>query len=266
MQKRQEPTFKLQTWNIPPEKINEWRRLQSTFPKEQATDCTINVLCFLGVIENPDSAEKLAKEKNRRGQGTDFYETLSHIFYHFNKGEYKINHVLLTPDDPYTEVIAALTHDNMYTLGWLERGPGVPGHSVIIARIKGELYILDPQQQSGYCGLDAIRQYLSDQGIVRIFYIYKSIGKPVRNRDSTTKQIRKKSSTDSPEYKRQKTSPKSSPKNLIPPPFNLNPVVFNLGANNLGANNLGANNLGAKKKTKKKRRGGSNKTAKRSRL
>jgi len=141
----------------------------------------------------------------------------------------------------------------MYTICLLGRVPGVVGHSVVIARINGELYILDPQQQSGYCGLVAIRQYLSDQGIVRISYIYKSISKPVRNRNPTTIQIRKKSSTDSPEYKRQKTSPKSSPKNL-----------FNLGAPPLFNFNLGAP---PKKKTfKKKRRGGSNKTAKRSRL
>ena len=184
------------------------------------------------------------KKKNITKQGTNSNETLSHIFNHFNKEEYKINHELLIPDNAHDAVIAALTHDNMYTLGWLERN-GAIGHSVIIARIDRELYILDPQQQSGYCGLVAIEEYLRQQHIVRIRFIYKSISKEARHRYETKTQIRKKSSTDSPEYKKQKISPK---------------ILFNIGA---PPKNLPNPN---KKKTFKKKRGGSNKTAKRSRL
>jgi hypothetical protein len=209
MQQRQEPTFELQTWTIPPEKISAWRRLQPTFPKEQAIDCTINVLRFLGVIENPDFAEALAEEKNTKRQGTNPNEALSYIFLHFNKEEYKVNHALITPADPYAAVIAALTHDNMYTLGWLGRGHGVIGHSVVIARINGELYILDPQQQSGYCGLVAIRQYFDEQRIEGISYIYKSISKPVRNRTETATQIRRQEKLSPPSKKSRTHSPSS---------------------------------------------------------
>jgi hypothetical protein len=207
MQQRQEQTFELQTWIIPPEKLSAWRRLQPTFPKEAAIDCTINVLRFLGVIENPDFAEALAEEKNTTRRGTTRNETLSHIFLHFNKEEYKINHALLTPADAYSAINAAFTDDNMYTLGWLGRGPILMGHSVIIARINGELYILDPQQQTRYCGLVEIKQYLQEQGIVDISYIYKSISKPVRNRTETATQIRRQKKLSPPSKKSRYDSP-----------------------------------------------------------
>ena len=205
MQKRQEQTFELQTWIIPPEKLYAWHRLQHTFPKEAATDCTINVLRFLGVIENPDFAEALAAEKNTTGRGTHINETLSLIFNHFNKEEYKVNHAVLTQVDPYSAINAAFTDDNMYTLGLLGRGHAVTGHSVIIARIDGKLYILDPQQQSGYCGFDEINQYLQEQGIVDISYIYNSICKPVRNRTSTATRIRRRPEDVSPPRKKLRT-------------------------------------------------------------
>ena len=56
--------MELVKWKIPKDKLDNWKRLNPDVPKNIATDCAINVLHFLGVIENREIAEKIAKHKN----------------------------------------------------------------------------------------------------------------------------------------------------------------------------------------------------------
>jgi hypothetical protein len=191
---------KLQKWKIPKEKLINWKRLNPDVPKNIATDCTINVLHFLGVIENREIAENLAKYRNMNKRGTYNAEVLKFIFDSFNKNpEFKVNHVINTKTEE--EILNELNNDE-YTIAQYSRA-NTEGHSVIITRLDNEIYVYDPQQET-LCHFQKLPDMIKDQKYVSTDYIIKD--KIARTRKSTTIKLRKSKSSNDRPVKRRRTS------------------------------------------------------------
>ena len=191
---------KLQKWKISKEKLVNWKRLNPDVPKNIATDCTINVLHFLGVIENREIAENLAKYRNVNKRGTYDFELLKFIFESFNKNpEFKVHHVINTKTEE--EILNELNNDE-YTIAQYRRVNNM-GHSVVITKLDDEIYVYDPQQEE-FCHFQKLPDMIKDQKYVSTDYIIKD--KIARKHSPTTIKLRKpKSSNDRP-IKRRRTS------------------------------------------------------------
>ena len=192
---------KLQTWKIPEDKINNWRRLNPTVPKEEATDCVINSLHLLGVIDNPDFANILSEYANIK-KNIDRSEILKLIFDKFNENnnETSIIHKIGSKSD--LELRNELKN-NSYTIALFSRRTitgKISGHAVILTKQNNIYYILDPQQQTMYCELTNLYEYIKKQEYYQVEFILKS--KITRKRNETTINIRKRKNVSPPTKKR----------------------------------------------------------------
>ena len=197
--------MELVKWKIPKEKLVNWKRLNPDVPKNIAIDCAINVLHFLGVIENREIAEKIAKHKNDNKIGTDYSEILQFIFDSFYNDkdytEFKINYEI---GKKYDEEILNELNNNEYTIALYDRMNDI-GHSVLIARLDNEIKLYDPQQEE-FCHFQKLPDMIKDQKYVSTRYIIKVRNRLARKHSPTTIKLRKpKSSNDRP-IKRRRTS------------------------------------------------------------
>jgi hypothetical protein len=179
---------KLQTWKIPADKLYYWQRLNPDIPKDEATDCVINSLHYLGVIENPDFAKFLSNYTNTNQRGTSDSEVLKLIFEKFNKDDhYKIiNHKVGSKTD--LEIRKELK-DGDYTFAFYRRSTGM-WHGVIVTKQNNVMYVLDPQQQIILCESTNYVDWVNEQKFVHIDYILKN--KITRKRNETRVKLRKK--------------------------------------------------------------------------
>lgn len=207
---------KLQTWEIPADKIDSWRRLNPDVPTEIATDCTINSLHFLGVIDNPDFASILSNYANTNQRGVYDAETLKLVYDKFNeKSDYQTkNYTFGSKTDAQ---LRSELKNNTYTIATYRRF-GAPGHSVILTKQNNIMYVLDPQQQRLYCELTNYSDWVNSQrfardqrGGVYIGYILKN--KITRKRNDTIISLRRRNSRSPPTKKRRINSNNSKSPN-----------------------------------------------------
>ena len=199
---------KLQTWKIPPDKINNWRRLNPHVPKEEATDCAINSLHFLGVIDNPDFAKFLSDFANTNQRGIRGPEVLQLIYNKFNEeNDYQIkNYTMCSKTD--SEIRSEL-ENNTYTIAGYIRPGGQLGHAVILTKQNNIMYVLDPQQETQYCELTNYSDWVNSQnfarderGGVHIGYILQN--KVARKRNDTNISLRRQRKSRSPPTKKRR--------------------------------------------------------------
>jgi hypothetical protein len=192
---------KLQTWKIPADKLDNWRRLNPDVAKDEARDCVINSLHYLGVIENPEIAKIWSNyanstniinskgEKIKRGISSP--EILRFVFNKFNQEtiNQKIYHKIGNKSD--TDLQKELKN-NTYTIALFSRsdneGKAITGHAVILVKENNSIYVLDTQQET-VCKLLFLPAYIKENGYSQVEYLLKS--KTPRNRNETTVKLRK---------------------------------------------------------------------------
>jgi len=200
---------KLQTWEIPPDKLKNWRRLNPYVPKEKATDCAINSLYFLGVIDNPDFANALSEFANTGQRGMYDEEVLQLIYNKFNENnDSKINNYTIGFKTD-AEIRSELKNDT-YTIAEYHRHNGEVRHTVILTKQNDIIFVLDPQQETTYCELTDYNDWVNSEKFARdengaplISYILKN--KVARKREETSVRLRELRSPSSPSAKRRKT-------------------------------------------------------------
>jgi len=200
---------KLQTWEIPPDKLNNWQRLNPHVEKEVATDCAINSLYLLGVIDNPDFAKILSDFANKDQRGMYGPEVLQLIYNKFNENnDSKINNY--TMGFKTDEEIREELKDDTYTIAGYLRDNG-QGHVVILTKQGDIIFVFDPQQETVYCELTDYSDWVNSQNFARdengaplIAYILQN--KVTRKREETPVTLRNRiSRSPSPSAKRRKT-------------------------------------------------------------
>jgi len=160
--------WKLKTWKINPSKLQNWKRLDPTFPKEKATDCTVNVLSYLGVFDYliPDEEVKFKSYiLNIKGRSTTLEEIIGTIYdkiHLFTQEKQNVkcvmDSVVYNPNGKYIREnceymsgflnnVDDIMKNGEYTIFNYNRYDG-SGHSVVLGKINGNLYIIDPQQET----------------------------------------------------------------------------------------------------------------------
>ena len=197
---------KLQTWKIPVDKLDNWRRLNPNIPKEKATDCVINSLHFLGVIDNPEFASILSNYANTNERGIYDPEILQLIFNKFNEGNQNLitNHTIGSKMD---RDIRNELENNTYTIAIFRR-LGAVGHAVILTKQNNIMYVLDPQQEEVICEFTNYIDWVNNQGFVNVEYILKN--KITRKRNDTKISLRKQKTISPPTKKRRLNSKNKS--------------------------------------------------------
>ena len=211
---------KLQTWKIPADKVDNWQRLNPAVAKNEATDCVINSLHFLGVIENPEIAKIWSNYANStniinsKGQkfrkGTHDKEIL--VFKNFNKegASKKIYHKIGNKSD--TDLQKELKN-NTYTIALFSRldnkGKAITGHAVILVKENDSIYVLDTQQET-VCKLFFLPAYIKENGYSQVEYLLKS--KTSRKRNETTVKLRKNTMSEHTRKRRKINSNSNSKK------------------------------------------------------
>ena len=172
--------WKLKTWKINPEKLQNWKRLEPNFPKEKATDCAVNTMSYLGVFDHLQSDEEVKLKShllNITGKGTTIHERVGTIYDKLHlvtreKYDVKcvIDLVIYNPKDKYIwerrleesflysyceymsgflNNVDYIIKNGEYTLFDFYRYDGT-GHSVVLGKVNDTLYIIDPQQERFY--------------------------------------------------------------------------------------------------------------------
>jgi hypothetical protein len=164
-------TYQVLKWRITDDKLDEWKCLDSSFPREKANDCTINVITFFNLL-NRSEAEEIAHLKNVEGnlpyvfkKGTYEYELINHFFtlssndlirtkvYKFIDFSFDSNYIhsleqTLTPG--YGTLINMKCNHTKCV--W---------HSIIAAvNSSGKLVMLDPQQLKSYTTYSSIENMI----------------------------------------------------------------------------------------------------------
>ena len=170
--------WKLKTWKINPSKLQNWKRLDPTFPKEKATDCVINSLAFLGILEvlySDKDVELFAEFQNRKDgiiNEKDILRTIYDKLHLVKREKYELacvkDLVFMDTKDKYTLVrntaslcfrpcvymfgflnnLHSQINNGEFTILNLHREVG--GHSVVMGKMNDNLYIIDPQQETVY--------------------------------------------------------------------------------------------------------------------
>ena len=160
--------WKLKTWEINPSKLQNWKRLAPNFPKEKATDCTVNVLSYLGVFDNLISDEEVNFKSyilNIKGRATSLDEIIGTIYDNIHLFTRKKQNVKCVMDSVvnnqngkhmrekceymsgFLNNVDDIMKNGEYTIFNYDRFDG-SGHSVVLGKINGNLYIIDPQQET----------------------------------------------------------------------------------------------------------------------
>ena len=212
----------LQTWKIPADKLKNWQRLNPNVAKNEAADCTINSLYFLGVIDNPEIAKIWSNYANStniinsKGQkikkGIDNREILRFVFNNFNKEAIseKIYHKIGNKSD--IDLQKELKN-NTYTIALFSRldneGKTIMGHAVILVKQDNSIYVLDTQQET-VCKVLFLPAYIKENGYSHVEYLLKS--KTSRNRNETIVKLRKDTRPEHTKKKRRINSNSNSKK------------------------------------------------------
>jgi hypothetical protein len=178
--------YQLLKWRITDDDISEWRCLDSSFPRREAYDCTINVLTFLKLL-NRNEAEKIAHKKNVEAnqpfsfnKGTYDYEVINHFFNISKDDRIRTNE--------YTFIDFTLESNFIHYLEQsLTPGYGTlinmrcytkkcSAHAIIAAvNSSGKLVMLDPQQVIYYSTYAQIEKMIETQN-------YDSFGLPFKRK------------------------------------------------------------------------------------
>ena len=186
------------TWTIPKDKMSNWKRLNPDYPKSKATDCVINSLHYLGIIDNRDFANVLSDYANKKAPTAD--EVLQLIFNSFESNGFKVYDTIGIKQ--YTEIRKELKN-NEYTIFLYTRRNNT-GHAVVLGKIKNELYFIDTQQEEYFCESTNLHTWLKNEDIVKTEFILK--GKHARKRNSTTIKLRKTKSPNERVTKKHRVS------------------------------------------------------------
>ena len=163
--------YELLKWRITDDKLDEWRCLDSSFPREKAVDCTINVITFFNLL-NRSEAEEIAHRKNVEAnqpfsfrKGTYEYELINHFF------NASSNDLMRTKEYKFTDF--SFESNYIHNLeNTLSPGYGTlinmkcnhrncTWHSIIAAvNSSGKLVMLDPQQLKSYTTYGAIENMI----------------------------------------------------------------------------------------------------------
>lgn len=235
--------WKLKTWKINPSKLQNWKRLDPNFPKEKATDCVINSLAFLGILEafySDKEIESFAKHKNININSENIYiKDILKIIYdnvHLVRREkYEIgcvldvignntivvrNQCMFIPG--FSNNLHSLINNGEFTLLNLHREVGVPGHTVVLGKVNGNLYIIDPQQETINKEVEKMdidnnncidvrsisslfENYLSNENVINVSYIVTRETDKRISEDSPFIRVRR-SKTPEPPLKKRKLS------------------------------------------------------------
>jgi len=226
--------WKLKTWKINRRKLQNWKRLDPNFPKEKATDCVINSLAFLGILEAfyPNKeVESFAKRQNIKSENIYLKDILKIIYDNVHlvrREKYEIgcvldvisnntivlrNQCMFIPG--FSNNLHSRINNGEFTLLNLHRGVGVSGHTVVLGKMDDNLYIIDPQQETINKELEKMdidnnncidvrsisslfENYLSNENVINVSYI-------------VTRETDKRISEDSPFIRIRKSKPQERP-------------------------------------------------------
>lgn len=196
--------YELTKWKITDKDLEDWKCLHPSFPRHKATDCTINTLHFLKVLNRFD-AEIKAQHKNTNQNLATEMDILNELFdklkiervKSYRPFSFEINkeseNFLLSNLRP-----GEATLINMY------RPIPEPGHTIVVAVThSGQLVFLDPQQSIPYLTNEEIRKMIKDQRYVKFSLIFKS-KRHYHTRKETELKLRKNSSERENPKKRRK--------------------------------------------------------------
>ena len=199
----------IRTWKIPRDKIKNWKRLNPHVPKNEARDCSINSLHYLGIFDDKDIAEieMLSTRANVRGTASE--DILKMIFESYAKKGLKAEHHYYTSNT--LEEIRKEIQNDEYTIVSYDRAD-TTGHTVVFTKQNGVLYVYDPQDEKCYNDIMTLEYWQQHEKIIKFYFLVQD--KVTRHRDSKTKQLRKKKPSNERPTKKMKlnSSTKSSNK------------------------------------------------------
>ena len=227
--------WKLKTWKINPSKLQNWKRLDPNFPKEKATDCVINSLAFLGILEafySDKEIESFAKHKNINSENIYIKDILKIIYDNVHlvrREKYEIgcvldvignntivvrNQCMFIPG--FSNNLHSQINNGEFTLLNLHREVGVPGHTVVLGKVNGNLYIIDPQQETinkevEKMDIDNNNNCIDVRSISSLFENYLSNENVINVSYIVTRETDKRISEDSPFIRLRKLKPPERP-------------------------------------------------------
>ena len=159
---------KLMVWKIPQSTINNWARLSSDVPKEEAVDCVVNSLHLLGVLKNRTFSEAIAHKVNAKKTGIYESQIISLIYEYLNRKEGVYNMETKTTAGLYRGDIEDLRNGE-YTFAILRNIK--MGHAVVIYKHDNEVYVYDPQQEET-CSETELENWIKTGSYTQIDFLY----------------------------------------------------------------------------------------------
>jgi hypothetical protein len=199
----------IRTWKIPRDKIKNWKRLNPHVPKNEARDCSINSLHYLGIFDDKDIAEIEMLSTRANVRGTAYEDILKMIFESYAKKGLKAEHHYYTSNT--LEEIRKEIQNDEYTIVSYDRAD-TTAHTVVFTKQNGVLYVYDPQDEKCYNDIMTLEYWQQHEKIIKFYFLVQD--KVTRHRDSKTKQLRKKKPSNERPTKKMKlnSSTKSSNK------------------------------------------------------
>jgi len=170
------PDFSIHKCVITEEMLNSWQPLDSAHPRDMATDCAVNVMHFLGIVEHRWRAELAAAHYNQHQQGVDQYVALERYYEQHTKEFPSTKPINVWFQFSFVqedmEFLKTMLRMNYATYFWCNRA-GAAGHSTILA-INGnnEFVVIDPQQMKYYIGVAQIMEFITEQKFVDCWILF----------------------------------------------------------------------------------------------
>jgi hypothetical protein len=208
--------YEVNRWKITDAKMNAWERLDTVCPRELTTDCAVNVVTFLNLLDR-NTAKIISRDLNVRQKGVDFGAIIPYIYEDVIRREYvKTNHVynIFKMNAPVFELLIhhlgkgyAMILELLYTSG----NNSTKGHAVVLGVTdNGDPILIDPQQETYSRGWETIHTYMNS-GKIFGFGAYLRLKRTKRFKNETSERVRK----PSPEQHTRKRRRIGSP---VPPP------------------------------------------------
>lgn len=194
----------IKQWPIDDKILSEWKCLNPEVPRSKATDCVINSLAFVSMIEGRQRANELSDEANREG-GTYVGKIFEILFQKYTNEKKSHGTNLYSIESGLKELYLHLGKSSCTLAIFFFSNFSQP-HCVIVARsLKNELIVVDPQQET----MRDIYEFCKTKDVVEIKLL---VEKRVKSRDVNI--IRKNKERGTKKIKRN-------------PP--LEPIVFHMG-------------------------------------
>jgi len=184
---------KLMVWKIPQSTINNWSRLSSDVPKEEAVDCVVNSLHLLGVLKNRTFSEAIANKVNAKKTGIYDAQIISLIYEYLNRKEGVYNMETKTTAGLYRGDIEDLRNGE-YTFAILRNIK--MSHAVVIYKHDNEVYVYDPQQEY-VCSETELDNWIKSGSYAQIDFLYyeKTARYLTKSKTKSATHTRKKQKT-----------------------------------------------------------------------